>query len=160
MSDTFWFAVAGLAAGVTAFVPPILWAVRKGWKAFKRLVLFLDDYEGTPARPGVDARPGVMERLKSIEANQKTLSDDRVDVKNALGAAESESARTREEVKAALVAQEKRTAAILADLDVRLGGVEEQVAVVHHEVQPNGGSSIKDQINRLDPEFPPEEASP
>lgn len=55
-----------------------------------------DDWKGEPARPGVAARPGVMQRLFTIE---------------------------------------------------------QQLAVVHHEVQPNGGSSIKDQINRLDPHY-------
>lgn len=61
------------------------------------------DLFGEPARPGVQARPGVMERL--------------------------------------------------ADYDARLSGMQEQLALVHHEMKPNGGKSIKDQINRLDPKY-------
>lgn len=29
-----------------------------------------------------------------------------------------------------------------------------KVADIHHEVKPNGGRSIKDQLNRLDPDYP------
>lgn len=29
---------------------------------------FLDDWRGEPARPGVKARPGVMQRIEAIEA--------------------------------------------------------------------------------------------
>jgi hypothetical protein len=101
---------------------------------------FFDDWGGEPARDGVPARLGVMARLQAIEQNQVQVGE--------------ESRRTRTEVQRALMQSEKRTAAVLADIDVRLGDAQEQLAVVHHEVRPNGGNSIKDQMNRLDPAFP------
>ncbi|MBI1757969.1 MAG: hypothetical protein HYR62_01855 [Actinobacteria bacterium] len=38
------------------------------WRRLRRLWLLLDDWHGEPPRPGVPARPGVMVRLASIEA--------------------------------------------------------------------------------------------
>lgn len=29
-----------------------------------------------------------------------------------------------------------------------------QIADIHHEIKPNGGQSMKDQLNRLDPAYP------
>lgn len=43
---------------------------RKAWRGIQRWTRFLDDYEGSPARVGVAARPGVMERLEGLESNQ------------------------------------------------------------------------------------------
>lgn len=39
-------------------------AVRRAWAPVRE---FLDDWRGEPARPGVDERPGVLERLDRIE---------------------------------------------------------------------------------------------
>ena len=39
----------------------------KGWKVIKRLNHFLDDVMGEEARPGVPARPGLMERVMRVE---------------------------------------------------------------------------------------------
>lgn len=44
-------------------------AAVKLWPFFRRLGHFLDDWLGEPARPGIDARPGAMERLAAIEAD-------------------------------------------------------------------------------------------
>jgi hypothetical protein len=51
----------GAAAGVVGL--GARWAGRKWAKVDE----FLEDWNGTPARPGVDARPGAMERLDRIE---------------------------------------------------------------------------------------------
>ena len=40
---------------------------RKVWRGFRRTEDFLDDWGGHPERPGVEARPGVMERLQTVE---------------------------------------------------------------------------------------------
>jgi hypothetical protein len=106
-------------------------------KMSHRFGQFLDDWGGETSRIGVPARPGVMERLSKIEERQVAVSN--------------EALKTRTEVRTQLVASEKRTAAVLADLDVRLGEAQEQLAVVHHEMLPNGGYSLKDQVNRIDP---------
>lgn len=55
-----WIALVALMA-VIAF----LWA--KVWPVVSRFVHFLDDFIGEKARPGVPARPGVMERLQALE---------------------------------------------------------------------------------------------
>lgn len=45
----------------------------------RRVDEFLDDWRGTASRPGVDARPGVMERLGRIEDGQARV-EARLDV--------------------------------------------------------------------------------
>ncbi|MGW0091378.1 hypothetical protein ACWDWS_20455 [Streptomyces sp. NPDC003328] len=41
--------------------------VRAGLRFFRRVELFMDDWYGEPARPGVPGRPGVMERVSGID---------------------------------------------------------------------------------------------
>ena len=57
-----WTVVVWLIAIGAAF--PI---ARKVWRLFKQLADFLDDVMDEPARPGVDARPGLMERVMRVE---------------------------------------------------------------------------------------------
>lgn len=57
-----WSVIVWIAAALLAF--PVL---RKLWRLFKQLADFLDDVMGEPARPGVDARPGLMERVMRVE---------------------------------------------------------------------------------------------
>lgn len=68
-------ALAVLAGGIAVVV--------KVFSLIKRMHNWLDDWAGEPARPGVDARPGVMARLASIEAqlrpNGGTSARDAVD---------------------------------------------------------------------------------
>lgn len=46
----------------------LVWGViRKLWPVVKKLADFLDDVAGEPARPGVPARAGLMERVQRIE---------------------------------------------------------------------------------------------
>lgn len=66
MSNTLTDA-ASIAIASGAFLSGVSWLSVKVWKMLKRLARFLDDYEGTPARPGVEARPGVMERIQGME---------------------------------------------------------------------------------------------
>ena len=75
----------------------------KGWKVIKRLNHFLDDVMGEEERPGVPARPGLMERVmrvehelfpnsgssmrdqtNRIENTVKVLSDDMTEVRSAV----------------------------------------------------------------------------
>ena len=41
--------------------------IRTLWRFVSRVRRFLDDFEGTPERPGVPAVPGLMERVRRIE---------------------------------------------------------------------------------------------
>ena len=65
--SAFWTTAAAAAVACTSLVTLLVWFVVRGWRLLKRFTRFLDDYEGTPERPGVPARPGVMERLLLIE---------------------------------------------------------------------------------------------
>lgn len=65
---------AGFLASVvvvgTAFLGLVAVIGRKGFKGARRVAHFLNDFNGTPARPGVDAQPGVMARLQRLDENQ------------------------------------------------------------------------------------------
>lgn len=79
-------AVAGAGA--------LLWRWTRGLRRVaQRAEDFIDDWQGTPQRPGVPARPGVMERLDVMERD---------------------------------------------------------LAAVRAEVRPNGGSSLRDAVDRVD----------
>lgn len=58
---TVWGGGLVTLAGVLGF----LW--RKVWPVARRFSHFLDDFLGEKSRPGVPARPGVLERLQSVE---------------------------------------------------------------------------------------------
>lgn len=62
-----WGTAEAVSITLAPLVTLLVWFVVRGWKLLKRFTRFLDDYEGTPERPGVPARPGVMERLLLIE---------------------------------------------------------------------------------------------
>lgn len=49
------------------FVVLVVGVIRKLWPVVKKLADFLDDVAGEPARPGVPARAGLMERVQRIE---------------------------------------------------------------------------------------------
>lgn len=59
--------VAALVALVVAVAAGLGWAVRWAWRVLRRVVHFLDDYSGQPARDGLAARPGLMARLGGVE---------------------------------------------------------------------------------------------
>ncbi|SDU42843.1 hypothetical protein [Jiangella alkaliphila] len=80
-------------------------AGRKLWRGTRRLGALVDDLLGTPARPGVEARPGLMERVAGVEAT---------------------------------------TSATAAQLETTAGKVD----TVHHQVLPNGGTSLRDEVTR------------
>lgn len=39
------------------------------WRGLRKVNDFLDDWRGAPARPGISARPGAMERLSNVETS-------------------------------------------------------------------------------------------
>lgn len=58
-----WLPVAPWLAALALVVLVVV----KIWPLLRKLGHFLDDVAGEPARPGVAARPGLMERLARIE---------------------------------------------------------------------------------------------
>ncbi|MFD0772657.1 hypothetical protein ACFQZ2_01830 [Streptomonospora algeriensis] len=55
--------LVGAVVGATVLIG----AGRKVWVFARRIGHFLDDVSGEPERPGVPARPGLMERVAAIE---------------------------------------------------------------------------------------------
>lgn len=83
LTDPQIIAAIGAIGGLLAIILGIL-KLAASWRSLKkrwntRIGNFFDDWEGRPARPGKDAEPGVMERLKVLETTQsdqkQTLKD-------------------------------------------------------------------------------------
>jgi hypothetical protein len=62
-----YLAVVSVLAGVTVSGVGL---AAKVWPVVRRLDDFFDDWSGAPARPGVAAKPGVMQRLADLEQGQ------------------------------------------------------------------------------------------
>ena len=65
MGNPAWV-TAAIALG-TVVVTGIGFCVRWFFRLLMRIVRLVDDYLGEPAREGVEARPGVMARIQSVE---------------------------------------------------------------------------------------------
>jgi len=65
MDDLTW--LAGLIAVVTTIVAAVWSLLRPLKRQADRIEMFWEDWNGTPARPGHSAVPGVMDRLASID---------------------------------------------------------------------------------------------
>ncbi|MFE6549635.1 hypothetical protein ACFVHS_14750 [Streptomyces sp. NPDC057746] len=59
--------VGGLLTALVGVAAAVWRVVRAGLRFFRRVELFMDDWYGEPARPGVPGRPGVMERVSGID---------------------------------------------------------------------------------------------
>jgi len=59
--------LAGIGAGLTAGG----WIMSKAWRGWRKIGHFIDDMAGEPARPGVAARPSLVERIAAIETEVK-----------------------------------------------------------------------------------------
>ncbi len=55
--------------GVSIVVTGLV-ALAKLWRVLSRITDAFEDWQGEPARPGYPGRPGVMERLSTIEDSQ------------------------------------------------------------------------------------------
>lgn len=53
-----------------AAIAVIIWVGVKVWPYLRKLSHFIDDVAGEPARPGIPARQGLMERLSTVEQKQ------------------------------------------------------------------------------------------
>ena len=65
VDDLTW--LAELIAVVTPIVAAVWALLRPLKRQADRIEMFWEDWNGTPARPGHDATPGVMARLQSID---------------------------------------------------------------------------------------------
>lgn len=63
------------AAGVVILLASLAgWLLAKAWPALRKFAWFVDDMTGEPARPGVEARPGMSERMAILEAGMSELT--------------------------------------------------------------------------------------
>lgn len=82
-----------------------------GRKVWRRVSQFLDDWNGEPPRRGVEARPGVMERMKALDDGNLHII-----------------------ARVAAVEEAERSTA-------------QRLRAIESELHPNGGGSLRDQVN-------------
>lgn len=74
-SSTFWTAVGAIAGLVLALLAVARLVGKPLGKLSRQNDEFRDDWYGQPARPGVPAQPGMMERVSNIEHKLDTLPE-------------------------------------------------------------------------------------
>ena len=62
-----WLTVAPWLVAVILVVLALTWFVRKALPVLRKGGHLIDDLVGEPVRPGVMGRPGLMERMQSVE---------------------------------------------------------------------------------------------
>lgn len=68
MTENLLATVVAWSTGIVAFVLAAWRIGRRVGPFIRRVVHLVDDFAGEPARPGQVARPGLMERLTTVEA--------------------------------------------------------------------------------------------
>ncbi len=115
-----WALLAAIITVIVGAVGVLRWLLPR----IKKFDLLVDDFLGTPARPGVAARPGVMERLQQNDLDHAALLEKAA--ANADGVA----------------ANALATAAVSSQLAVIVDSV--------GQLQSNGGSTMRDQLARIE----------
>ena len=77
-----WIPVVPWLVALIVLIIVLIAFVRVVWPVLKRWADLADDLLGEKARPGVPARPGLMERMASIEGEQKRQAVDLALVKH------------------------------------------------------------------------------
>lgn len=62
--------LGGIIVGVSLVLAAIAWAWKQLKPPTKGIEHFLEDWNGEPARPGVPAKLGMMQRMENIETSQ------------------------------------------------------------------------------------------
>lgn len=78
--------IGSLGAGSIAFFGGAAWLLRKVRGFTNRFDEFMEDWNGTKARPGVPHKPGVMERLSEQDAALARIDNRVVAVENEVNA--------------------------------------------------------------------------
>ncbi|MGV8846362.1 hypothetical protein [Tessaracoccus sp.] len=142
-------AAAAIIGGLLIVGGIVAWLVKYVWPLSHRLGRFLDDWSGTPERPGFDPVPGFPQRLKSVET--MTISTARATTDNTTKLEGLEKAMA--EVKVNLE-EVKQTASNTRESNTaKLERLELAVADVQHNVKPNTGSSAHDIVTGQLKEF-------
>lgn len=123
-----WIAAAGA----------LITLVVKLWKPLKAFSDFLDDVKGEPGRPGVPARPGLMERVSSIESS---LSEVRHEVLPNTGTSLNDSVRRTEGAVGVLTESVKTLQDDMTEahrkLDTDKSRIDELDEIVHRDNKEN-----------------------
>lgn len=62
-----------LATAIGLIIGASVWLAKVAWPFVQKLSHFVDDVVGESARPGVEARPGLMERIGGLETQVETI---------------------------------------------------------------------------------------
>ena len=116
---------------ITVALGGVLLALALKMPRARQIGHILDDIAGEAARPGVEARPGLMERIQSVEAST-----------NEAHAAAEEARAHAEHARAAAEANALANGAISAQLVIIVNAVA--------QLQPNAGSTMFDAIRRVE----------
>jgi hypothetical protein len=116
--------VVGALTAIGTFLTLVFKSV-KTWRAFKRkwrtnLDNFFADWNGTPDRAGVPGREGVLVRMQTIEQGQQATADE--------------------------LAEQSAT---LREIVTVLAKQGDKIDAINHELHPNSGKSMRDDLNRL-----------
>jgi hypothetical protein len=142
--------LASVSVAGSILITGAAWGIRKAVKLSHRMGDFLDDFVGKPARPGVPAVVGVMVRLQALTEDQAAFTASRTVLLAQIEAGQEAASVERAAVKEALGVSTLRVDRAISGFDQRLTVIQDQVQVIHHEMIPNEGQSMKDQINRVD----------
>jgi hypothetical protein len=88
--DVLFTPQVGMVAAATF---SLLYGIYKTAPTVRRFVHFLDDWGGEPQRGPVPARPGVLERLHSIESDVSSIEIDVSQLKHDVAELREETAR-------------------------------------------------------------------
>jgi len=98
-----WIVGAGAVAGALFVLGKL---IRSAWRGFRSVSHFLDDWHGTPARPGRPATPGFPERTEALERHTGSMCE-------------------------------------------RIARLDSKVTSIEHEMHPNSGRSLRDQVDKI-----------
>jgi hypothetical protein len=90
VSLTHFQAIGGGIILVGGVLTVVATGTRKLVRIVKPVGEFLDDWRGTPARPGVAASPGVMETIQSLKSGQQRLDDGQLHIIDRLARVEQQ----------------------------------------------------------------------
>ena len=151
MNDWDWGAIAAASAVLGA----ILAVVRKVWLAVRRVMHrteeFLDDWQGAPARPGIQERPGVAVRLASIESEQVRV---RREVEHNGGGSLKDAVKRIEKQQVESTSNQGRDHDAIMNLTTLLGGWigrEQRARITGHEESTEMWQAVAD-IHKKGPE--------
>jgi ubiquinone biosynthesis protein UbiJ len=113
-----------ILGGLLGLIKAAMWVTQQ----LRKIGRLADDLLGEPAHGGKPATPGLMERVATMEDHVAPLPSRLDALDRAVADLRADVAENREEV----------------------GDVRRRVSVVEAELKPNGGSTVRDAVDRID----------